>query len=119
MKNILKPGILILLLSACSEDFLDLQPKTFQNSSTFYQTEAQFELAVNGIYAPLQDIYNDRMWTLAEMRSDNTTYQANHPVGAYLYNVDIDEFQVQDNNSVVASFYNDSFEEQCGAGSHW
>lgn len=109
MKNIFKQGILILLLCGCSDDFLDLQPKTFQNSSAFYKTEAQFELAVNGIYAPLQAIYNNSMWTLAEMRSDNTTYQANHPVGAYLANVDIDEFQVQDGNSVVASFYNNAY----------
>lgn len=108
MKILYKLGI-VLTLSGCSEDFLDLQPETFQNASSFYQTEEQFELAVNGIYAPLHNIYNNHMWLLGEMRSDNTSYEPNHPIGAYQRKIDVDEFLAQEGNSELSSFYGNSY----------
>ncbi len=76
MKTIHKIFAFVLLLSiyACSEENLDLYPKTAITEGNFYQTEDQFILAVNDVYRQMvrtytaggiADIYG-------ELRSDNT-----------------------------------------------
>jgi hypothetical protein len=76
MKTINKITIYILLLSiyACSEEKLDLYPKTAITEGNFYQTEDQFMLAVNDVYRQMERTY--RAGGIAdiygELRSDNT-----------------------------------------------
>ncbi len=76
MKTTHKIFIFALLLSiySCSDDNLDLYPKTAITEGNFYQTEDQFILAVNDVYRQMvrtytaggiADIYG-------ELRSDNT-----------------------------------------------
>ena len=38
------------LMSSCGEDFLETVPYSFTSPENFYQTEADYELAINGVY---------------------------------------------------------------------
>lgn len=53
-KNILGSVILLGLLSACSDSFLDSTPHEFTDA-IFWKNAAQAELALGGVYTPLQD----------------------------------------------------------------
>ncbi|HJT74967.1 MAG TPA: RagB/SusD family nutrient uptake outer membrane protein, partial [Chitinophaga sp.] len=45
------------------------------STSDFYKTAEDFNLALNGAYATVRDIYNSKSaWIMGEMRSDNTHY---------------------------------------------
>ncbi len=66
-----------LVLGSCTDDFLNLQPHSSVGAGAFYQTEDDFQQAVNGAYAPLQDRYGNGLhaaWAMGEMRSDNTHF---------------------------------------------
>lgn len=66
-------------LTAC-EDFLNIAPQDAVTPENFFESESDFKQAVDGIYAPLQQLYNNEAsWAMGEMRSDNTHY---------FYNVD-------------------------------
>lgn len=62
--------------SSCSDDFLDKNDPTRLNAGTFYQTEAQMDQAVNGLYGGLQTIISNQ-WQFGEFISDNTTLHFN------------------------------------------
>ncbi len=62
--------VLLLFLSSC-EDFLDLAPVSEYNSANFYQSQKDFELAMNGAYAELQALSDNRIPLNLEARSDN------------------------------------------------
>ena len=55
MKKIIIYIIVIFTFSACSEDFLDKGSLTQLAEGNFWQTEADGQLGVNGIYAALQN----------------------------------------------------------------
>ncbi len=80
MKKIIKHMLLLILiiLTGCS-DKLNVDPHTFASDKTYYKTEEQIGSAVNGIYNVLQSLYNssgnNAIYTLTEMRSDNTDFQ--------------------------------------------
>ena len=60
----------IMLCTACS-DFLNLEPKSNFTGETFYRTEDDFKMALNGTYHRLQTIYNRYYYHYSEIRSDN------------------------------------------------
>jgi len=66
MKKIKYISVLVLLIfiTACSEDFLDRAPLDTINTNNFWQSEADAIGAINGAYQPLQwpKLYNIRMW---------------------------------------------------------
>lgn len=76
-KNIIKAfalsGIIISLvfISSC-DDFLDLNPISSQSVDAFYQSEDDFEQAVNGVYNEFRSTYATQ-WQFGELRGDNTT----------------------------------------------
>jgi starch-binding outer membrane protein, SusD/RagB family len=75
-------GLMLLALGGCS-DFLNIPPESAVTPDNFFQTESDFRQAVDGVYAPLQTLYNSQAsWAMGEMRSDNTHY---------FYNVDYRE----------------------------
>jgi hypothetical protein len=74
MKNIMFL-LAVFILSACSEDFLRLYPKTSANESIFYQSQEDFILLVNGCYTPMKDYLKKDMWMMSELRSDNGFFQ--------------------------------------------
>jgi tetratricopeptide (TPR) repeat protein len=84
-KNTCATAMSIFALSSCGDDFLDIAPQSSLSSTTFFKTEGDFVQALNGVYAPLRDIYGipDRdtpgtgAWLMGEMRSDNTHYILN------------------------------------------
>ncbi len=61
---------------SCGEDFLDKNDPTRLNAATFYQTEAEFEQAVNGLYGGMQG-YIANQWQFGDFISDNTTLHYN------------------------------------------
>jgi len=63
-----------LVLSGCSEDFTRLSPISERNVESFYQSQSDFEVAINGAYSTLagNGAYNRSYVLLHEMRSDNT-----------------------------------------------
>lgn len=72
-KNIIFQAITLILMTACSQNFLDVTPETFVSSANYYTTEDDFEQALSGAYESLREIYNSG-YVMGEMRSDNTHY---------------------------------------------
>lgn len=92
--NILFATIAI-VISSC-DDFLSIVPETQLSTETFFNTEADFQQAVNAAYAPMRPIVNERAWRLSEMRSDNTIYAFNSMFGATEQDEDISDHAIPD-----------------------
>lgn len=65
----------MMLVTSCS-DFLNLEPKSNFTGETFYQTENDFKMALNGTYHRLQMIYNRYYYQYSEIRSDNSWHSS-------------------------------------------
>jgi starch-binding outer membrane protein, SusD/RagB family len=104
----------LLALAGC-RDVLDVQPKTFYGTTNFYETPAQVDQAVLGLYARLQTVYgsalgnNGPLWALTELRSDNTTYQFNPSDRSNLATEQLDEFLVTPDNAAVNGIWATSY----------
>jgi hypothetical protein len=95
-------------ISGCKK-YLDLTPIDQQNSINFFQTPQQFKQAVTGAYAPLQGMFNGSFWAMAEMRSDNTSYEYDPYDRSGTDKEELDEFRELNNNDIVESFFDDSY----------
>ena len=64
----------LILAVSCGDDFTVLAPQSQRNVENFYQSDTDFEVAINGAYAVLadNDLYGRNVMLLLEMRSDNT-----------------------------------------------
>jgi hypothetical protein len=76
--SILKSRSLLIIVSiiaflGCEDEFLNVTPEHFLTEGNFYQTEADFNQAVLGVYGSLQN-YALEAHFLEEGRSDNTMY---------------------------------------------
>ena len=65
-----------LTLFSCEDDFLNKYNPTQLDAGTFYQTEAQFAQALNGVFGQLQSLVGNQ-WIFTEYISDNTTLHFN------------------------------------------
>ncbi len=65
---------MVLLLTSCGDDFIDLAPPSNLNSALFYKTQEDMDQAVLSAYGNLRLLYNVTFIRLGEIRSDNTTY---------------------------------------------
>ncbi|MCK0147280.1 RagB/SusD family nutrient uptake outer membrane protein [Arenibacter sp. F26102] len=63
---------LILLLNACSEEFLELPPQTSGTVDQFYTNQSDYETAIAGVYAGFSSNVIESM-NLEEYRADNLT----------------------------------------------
>lgn len=63
-------GVAALSLTAC-DDFLTVTPKNTETTDNFYQTEAQMDQALTGLYGTLKPIPK-YLFAMSELRSDNT-----------------------------------------------
>ncbi|MGZ3946186.1 MAG: RagB/SusD family nutrient uptake outer membrane protein [Mucilaginibacter sp.] len=104
-----------LLLSAlgiagCKKDYLSLQPADSQNAANFFKTPAQFTQAINGAYQPLQGLYNGSFWVMAEMRSDNTSYEYDPGDRSGTLKEEMDEFRELNNNDYPGEFLGTSYQ---------
>lgn len=79
------------LMTGCTNKFLELYPKSTLNEGNFYQTEVEYTLLANGCYVPLRDNERNNHWILAELISDNASFQNNVRTGEASRGV-IDQF---------------------------
>lgn len=99
--NILLAGLIVLALTSCNKDFLDIPSQTNLTTNTFFKTQADFEKAVNGAYAPLRTIYGNA-WAMGEMHSDNARYILNPSYRATIDQEQIADF-ISDPTSTIAT----------------
>ena len=109
MKNIIKLksflwAIIILLAFSSCEDVLNRPPANQLSSEGFYNTPAQCEQSVIGIYAGLRNISDLEFLNLSEVRSDNTWVET-RPNGQRDYS-DIGTFKAGDNLATISSAWN-------------
>jgi tetratricopeptide (TPR) repeat protein len=108
MKKIIIIMIILSGASGCSEDFLTLYPETTLNEGNFYQTEQEYILLANGCYVPMRNYEKDIHWVLAELISDNTSFQYNINTGEAVRGV-IDQFIITADNRGYSTFWNESY----------
>ena len=104
-----------LTLSAC-DSFVDKAPISNPTKEQFYSTPADFETALNGAYAALQQegTFSRNFWVLFEMRSDNTD-QGPDQTGLARTLFLINQFQETTTNGVVQQTWLDAYDgiERC------
>ena len=66
----------IFLTTTGCEDFLTPEPKSFSTNTTFYQTQAEFEQAIIGVYVEFRALISTgdrRYWNVTDRRGPTTT----------------------------------------------
>ena len=96
-------------LTGCTKNYLTVEPQTTQNGANFFKTRDQFIKAVNGAYAPLQELFNRQFWAMAEMRSDNTSFQFNNEDRSGNIREELDEFREIGINDEVLGFFQGNY----------
>lgn len=96
---------LMLGLVACEEE-LDQAPLSDASAANFYRDAADFEQAVNGIYAQLSP-YPDRQFNLSEIRSDNM--YATTDIGVREHEPINNFVNTLETNSLVISAWGENF----------
>lgn len=102
----------ILIISSCSEDFLNLVPESSITSGNFYKTEDHFNQALVGAYASIRGAKGSiAAWTMGEMRSDNTHLEFNitNRGPGYIEREYTDFFMDDVNSGLVANKYNSDY----------
>ncbi|WP_350285803.1 RagB/SusD family nutrient uptake outer membrane protein [uncultured Croceitalea sp.] len=102
------PLTIILLLMGC-DDFLDETPETFQTPQNFFQTEAQINEAITGIYNTNRGLMNGAHWRFGENRSDNTSFQFNPADRGGINNEEVDLFLMLSANPNLSGYWNASY----------
>ncbi|MBE9463553.1 RagB/SusD family nutrient uptake outer membrane protein [Dyadobacter subterraneus] len=98
---------MIILLTACSEDFLDLKPISTATSDNFYKTADDFKNAVNGAYAGLQAAgLAGNSYIFGEIASDNTVAVAS---GSVTDQDEFDRFYIKTTNPYISGRWNDAY----------
>jgi hypothetical protein len=113
-RNIISIGILVFLLSACGEDFLDIPSKTSLTSKIYFETEDDYLSAINGTYVPLREMYAgstptsegaNGLYILAEMHSDNARYIYNPDFRATVNQENATNFITEASNTISTFQY--------------
>jgi hypothetical protein len=102
MKKILTIIIAAFLIYGCEDEYLNLSPISEISSENFYQTESDFNSAINATYNSLQSL-NEINWKMQEVRSDNAF--AHREEAGW----DIDNFEVSTTDVNIAEFYQLSY----------
>ncbi|MDR1201144.1 MAG: RagB/SusD family nutrient uptake outer membrane protein [Tannerellaceae bacterium] len=97
----------IAALTGCADNFLELPSKTALSTVIYFQTQSDFEQAINGAYTPLRGLYNgnEGAWAMGEMRSDNTTYKYNPNDRGTISGEYIKDFIEESSNSIPLNKY--------------
>ncbi len=96
------------MMSACTDEFLTIYPEAALSEGNFYQSEEEIILLANGCYVPMRDYEKDLHWVLAELISDNTSFQYNIRTGEAVRGI-IDQFIITADNRGYAEFWNLSY----------
>jgi tetratricopeptide (TPR) repeat protein len=111
----MKNAIIILIaiiITSCSEDFLNLVPESSITSGNFYKTEAHFDQALVGAYTLVRAVKGSvASWVMGEMRSDNTHLEFNisNRGPGFIEREYADFFMDDVNSGLVASMYNSCY----------
>ncbi len=99
----------ILFATACSDDFINLDPPSNLSSSGFYKTQVDINQAVLSAYGGLSMLYNGNAYRLGEIRSDNTGWS--WLPGNPEYQKEIDEFATPllPDNGYLEDCWDDSY----------
>ena len=62
---------IVLVLSSCSQDFIDLLPKSTVTVEYYYQTDKDFLDALTGTYQPIRDQYRN-FYVFGDIRADDS-----------------------------------------------
>lgn len=108
MKNLIILIFALIILSGCKDNFLELYPKATLSEGSFYQTEVELILLANGCYVPMRDYEKNQHWILAELISDNASFQNNVRTGEASRGV-IDQFILSSDNATYSGFWNLSY----------
>ena len=104
-----KIGYLLALFTLLGcEKFLEKYPATNVNEGNFYNTQNDFIQLVNGCYVPMRDYEKIEHWVMAELPSDNASFQYNPVSGEPTRGV-IDQFILGQDNSAYARFWELSY----------
>jgi starch-binding outer membrane protein, SusD/RagB family len=106
MKKIL--FLILIIVSACSNDFLEIYPKTTLNEGNFYQSEEEYITLANGCYTPMRDYEKNWHWVIAEMRSDNSSYHHSTQAGEQT-RMAIDQFIASSSDFTFDSYWKYSY----------
>lgn len=76
----------IISMGSCKK-FLEADPTDFLSPSTYYNSEAQLKLSLNGVYDQLGSIglYGNRIPYMSGFEADEGYYTRNTPTGIYAY----------------------------------
>jgi hypothetical protein len=94
--------ITILISYSCEDEYLNLAPISESSIENFYQSESDFNSALNAAYNSLQSL-NDINWKMQEIRSDNA--YANREEAGF----PIDNFQLNPTELFISEFYQLSY----------
>ncbi len=100
----------IIILGGC-EDMLNVEPQTFSSASNYYENEEQIIRGVNAAYGNLQTIFSSSTdyWAMAEMRSDNTSFQFNASDRGELQMENLDEFLITASNNDIGAVWSNIY----------
>ncbi|MGO3266762.1 MAG: RagB/SusD family nutrient uptake outer membrane protein [Sphingobacteriaceae bacterium] len=101
--------LLSVTVTGCSDDFIAIDPESSISADQYFSNQEEATLAVNGAYAPLQNLASNHWWVLGELRSDNTTYQYNEEDRRNVPLEQVDEFLLQTNNPYTEGFWSASY----------
>ncbi|HBE41762.1 MAG TPA: RagB/SusD family nutrient uptake outer membrane protein [Bacteroidales bacterium] len=110
MKRIKLFFALILVITGCSDSFLDLAPISNSSVQTFYTNEGDFTNAIYGAYSTLRSngAYSDYYQLVGELRSDNTEMGSTASDRFYFFN--LQEFNDQVTNVINENIWNKSYQ---------
>jgi len=99
--------VLSLMLSACSQKFLDLNPISAGATDTFYKTADDIRNALNGAYGSLQagGVFGNS-YVFGDVASDNTVPPAS---GSVTDQDEFDRFYIRTTNPFLSGRWNDSY----------
>ncbi|MBO9729744.1 MAG: RagB/SusD family nutrient uptake outer membrane protein [Chitinophaga sp.] len=104
MKKIISLILVIFsLVQVSCKKFLDENDPNNINLNNYFKNQNDYDLAVNGAYAQLRGLYNNKSaWAMGEMRSDNTHYDYKSS----------DQAVATTNRNNIADFLDDKYNNQ-------
>src|SRR5690606_39755992 len=96
--------VLLAAASACSNSFVDIRPESSTTTDLLYQTDSDFEDAVNAVYTALQTQYQD-FWIFGDVPGEDVTQEVVKNDPWYLADV----FAMQDNTPILATTWSNYY----------
>ena len=95
--------LITLVFSSCGEDFLELTPEDQASINDFYNTSADFDVALAGAYGALRE-NADNLIPLLDVRTDNALAAANNRTDQVVH-----DFSLDATSGLTEGFYNNSY----------